>query len=272
MRLIITALVLMCSQLCSAQSVKDSASPAAKDTIPAMFDYGRDFKAIVEKTKDRTSAFYYDKLLKKFLDEDSTITKQETLALMIGFTEDPHFKPWEDLQTEKEIFDMNDSADYQGSLDASKPYLNTHPLSLRILKERSFSYNQLKQKDSAIYYMNLVDKIMKAMIYSGKGKKPETPIFSLGLADGEYFIPNVGMSVAGKSTDWDKHSRFLEIIDAMNDMGEHNKYYFIIQHAKDKIDDDQVNEGQVKKSKKKKSKPYKKDLPEAQEKAPAPTN
>jgi hypothetical protein len=98
--------------------------------------------------------------------------------------------------------------------------------------------------------MDQVDKVMEAMIYSGKGKTPETPIFSLGLADGEYFIPNIGMTVASKNTLWNKHNHFLEVIDAMNDMGEHKNYYFVIQHAKDKIDDDRVNDAQPKKAKK----------------------
>ncbi|MBC7536291.1 MAG: DUF4919 domain-containing protein [Ferruginibacter sp.] len=254
MRATIILVILFCGFMSLGQQVRKDSS-----FFPNGFDYARDFKVIVEKSRDKTSDFYYHKLLAKFLNEDSTITRAETLALMIGYTEDPHFKPWKDMETEKEIFDLNDSADYEGSLEASKTYLNTHPLSLRVLKERSFSYNQLKNKDSAQFFMDMVDRVMSAMIYSGKGKTPETPIFSLGLADGEYFIPNVGMSVAGKSTDWNKHKHFVEVIDAMNEMGEHNKFYFVIQHAKEKIDDDEVNDAPVKKSKKsKKSKTSKK--------------
>src|SRR5205085_8894764 len=108
----------------------------------------------------------------------------------------------------------------------------------------------LKITDSANYFMDLVGKVMDAMIYSGKGRTPETPIFSLGLADGEYFIPNAGMTVAAKATDWNKYNHFVEMIDAMNDMGEHKKYYFVIQHAKEKIDDDTVNDSHPKKPKK----------------------
>ena len=217
---------------------------------PVPFDYQRDFKMILEKTKDKTSDLAYHKLLTRFLNKDSAISRAETLALMIGFTEDPHFKPFKDMETEKEIFDLNESASYEESLDESKIYLQTHPLSLRVLKERSYSYHQLKKADSAKYFMDLVDKIMGAMIYSGKGKTPETPIFSLGLADGEYFIPNVGMSMGKKSTMWNKHKHFVEVIDGMNDMGEHINYYFVIQHAKEKIDDDEVNDAPVKKTKK----------------------
>ena len=243
-------LVFLFTAVKSYEQIKIDSAAAKKDTLPTVFNYAKDFKPILEKTLDKTSKFYYHKLLPKFLDLDSTITKQETLALMIGFTEDPHFKPWEDMQTEKDIFDLNDSSDYQGSLDASKIYLQTHPLSLRILNERSFSYHQLKMTDSADYFMELEKRIMDGMIYSGKGKTPETAIFSMGLNDGEFFIPNAGMTVANKSTEWNKYHHFVEVIDAMNDMGVHVNYYFDIQHAKDKIDDDTVNDAPVKKAKK----------------------
>ncbi|MFT3910612.1 MAG: DUF4919 domain-containing protein [Ferruginibacter sp.] len=252
MRIFITLILLFSGLKAYEQKLKDSVPP-----VP--FDYSRDFKVILEKTKDRTSELYYHKLLVKLLNIDSSISRPEVLALMIGFTEDAHYKPWEDMQTEKEIFDLNDSADYQGSLDASKIYLATHPLSLRVNKERSYSYHQLKMKDSADYFMDLVDKIMGAMIYSGKGRTPETPIFSLGLDDGEHFIPNVGMTVAAKNTEWNKRNQFVEVIDAMDEMGIHKNYYFVIQHAKDKVDDDTINDSQEKKPKKTKKKESKKE-------------
>ena len=67
-------------------------------------------------------------------------------------------------------------------------------------------------QDSGTYFMALNDKIMEAMIYSGKGKTPETAIFSLGFADGEYFIPNVGFRIEKKDTDWNKYGDFMEVI------------------------------------------------------------
>ncbi len=223
------------------------------------FNYQRDFRAIVEKTKDKTSDLYYQKLLIRFLDNDPSLTRAQTLALMIGYTENAHYKPFKDMETEKDIYDLNENGDYDEALVQSKAYLATHPLSLRILKERSFAYHETKKLDSAKYFMDLVDKVMNAMIYSGKGKKPEEPIFSLGLADGEWFIPNVGLTITGKNTAWNKNNNFMEVIDTVNFDGMHVNYYFVIQHAKDKIDDDEVNDANPKKPKKPSKKSNKKD-------------
>ncbi len=231
---------------------------ASFEQVP--FDYQRDFKAVLEKTKDKTSDLYYQKLLIRFLNNDSALSRAETLALMIGYTEEKHYKPYKDMSTEQQIFEMNEDGDYEGSLDESKTYLQTHPLSLRVLKERSYSYHQLYKKDSAGYYMDLVDKVMGAMIYSGKGKTPETAIFSLGLIDGEHFINNVGMTPAHKTTTSPKSKVLMYIVDALSDEGIHANFYFVLQHARDKMDEDEIGEDAVVKPKKpRKEKGDKKD-------------
>lgn len=226
---------------------------------PVPFNFQRDFKAILEKTKDKTSDLYYQKLLIRFLDNDSSLSRAETLALLIGFTENPHYKPYKDMGTEKEIFDMNEDGDYEAALVESKIYLQTHPVSLRILKERSYSYHQLRKQDSAKYFMDLVDKVMGAMIYSGKGKTQDAAIFSLGLIDGEHFIENAGLTVANKTTSSAKSKTLYYIVDALSDEGTHTDYFFILQHARDKMNEDEIGEEPVTKPKKGKKEKSKKD-------------
>lgn len=224
-------------------------------TTPPPFNYHRDFKQIFDSTQESSSPVYYQKLIRRFLNNDSSLTNPEVLALMIGFTKNPHFKPMDDMEKEIEIFDLNKQGEYREAIRKSIPYLQTHPLSLLVLREISFAYQQVSKKefqknlimdsavlyqDSAIYYMALNDKIMEAMIYSGKGKTPESAIFSLGLADGEYFIPNVGFKIEKKDTDWNKNGDFMEIIKTIIADQSTVDYYFVIQHAKQKIDDDEA--------------------------------
>ena len=241
MKYIITLMLLILYN----NSFEQTPSPA-----PVAFNYQRDFKMILEKTKDKGSDLYYQKLLIRFLDNDSSLTRSEMLALMIGFTEQRNYKPYKNLTTEQEIYDLNENGEYEEALNMSKTYLQKNPLSLRILKERSYSYHQLRKKDSADYFMNQVEKVMNAMIYSGKGKTPETGIFSLGLTDGEHFINNVGMTPANKTTSSPKSKVLMYIVDALSDEGTHTNYYFIIQHARDKIDEEEIGEEPVVKPKK----------------------
>lgn len=226
-----------------------------ESTLPA-FDYKRDFKNILARTKNKHDTLFYLKLLTRFQENDSSLTPAETLALMIGYTESRFFKPYANMQTELEIIKLNDKGYYLDALDESKEYLRTHPLSLSINKERSYAYHMLKKKDSARFFMRLADKIMEAMIYSGKGRTPETAFFSLGLVDGDYFIPNVGLSVWGKKTDVDKHRNYLYVIDAVSLEDVHKTYYFNIQHAKQKMDLEEDTEQLAKEKKPKKKRGF----------------
>lgn len=200
------------------------------------FNYQRDFKTILDRTKNRYDTLYYIKLLTRFQDNDSTLTRAEILALMIGYTESRFFKPYADMLLEKEIIELNDDGHYKDAIHESRKYLQTHPLSLSINKECSFAYYQLRRKDSARYYMDMADMIMEGMIHSGKGKTPETAFFSLGLADGDFFIPNVGLTVFGRTTGKDRFRNHMYVIDAVSLEDVHTSYYFNIQHAKRKMD------------------------------------
>jgi hypothetical protein len=244
-------------------------SAASAFSQPA-FEYKRDFKPFLEQSQDRQSPLYYQKLLIRFLDRDTSLSDMETLAMMIGYTEDSHYKPFEDMEKETEIFAMNEEGMYDDVIDKGRKYLQTHPLSLRVLKEASYAYFQKQQQDSADYYMDLVEKLMNAMIYSGTGKKPEQPIFSLGLADGEYFIPNIGLKVLDKNTDWNANNQFIEVIKASKSGDDEILYYFMIEHAKQKIDDDKVNEADGNKKKKDDKKKKDKGWKGNKETAPAP--
>ena len=222
------------------------------------FDYQKDFKPILAKTKDSTTTIGYDKLLARFKANDTTMSKYEVLALMIGFTDQPDYKPYDDIDIEKDIFVLNDNGNYEDALAEADTFLSAHPLSLRVLKEKSYSLHQLKKADSAVYYMDLVHKIMLAMLFSGNGKTPESPIFALGLSDGERFIENAGMTVGNKGTGENKTGTYMELVDAITDEGEHKNMFFVIQHARNKVSgsdkpDNNFKKGS-KKSKKKESK------------------
>ena len=244
------------------------------DSTVKTFNYKKDFKSILTNSQDQESNLYYEKLLKRFQDNDSSLTNYETLALMIGYTENPKYKPMEDMEKEVEIFDHNNDNQFSEAIEKSKSYLQGHPVSLLVLREISYAYSKISKVyekdmvfDSAIYfnglssyYMSLNDRIMEAMIFSGKGRTPENPIFSLGLADGEHFIPNVGYQIEKKNTLWNKNGDFLEHIVALDKLTTKD-FYFVIQHAKLKIDDDsdikldeqnrQIKNGKTKKQKSK---------------------
>lgn len=241
------------------------------------FNYKQDFKTILEASQEQGNPLYYYDLMDRFIKNDSSLTNYETLALMIGFTENSYYKPLEDMETEQDIFDLNMDGQYRPAFEKAVKYLKNHPLSLLANREAFFACQRISKdfqkqfimdsavmfQDSAVYYMALNDRIMEAMIFSGKGRTPENPIFSLGLADGEHFIPNVGYKIDNKDTEWNKNKDFLEVITAVDNLTT-KKFYFVIQHAKLKIDDDKADEMTEKNEKKKSKKKADKDKQKSQ--------
>ncbi|HKR03639.1 MAG TPA: DUF4919 domain-containing protein [Bacteroidia bacterium] len=197
------------------------------------FHYNKDFKKILEKTKDANDDLSYDKLLKRFNTNDTTLTDYEVLSLLIGFTNQPAFKPYKDLKTERAIKSLNSEKKYQEALDTANLFLINHPVSQQAIIEKSFALDKLGQEDSARYYLYRFRKIMQAMAFSGKDKEP---YFALGPADGQNFIiKTMSASIGVMGSGSDKHGNFLDILEAKFKDGTSQNIYFIIQHATDKM-------------------------------------
>lgn len=206
------------------------------------FNYNSDFKNILAKTKSPSDNLSYDKLLKRFSVNDTTLSNFEVLALLIAYTDKPEFKPYRDINDERKIFVMNDNGKFQEAIDSANLFLKLHPLSVKVLFEKAYSFHKLGQDDSSHFYYMKGRMIFEAMSYSGNGKSPETPIFALGPADGQDYIYKYvdskieGASIGVMGSGSDKNGNFLDILEVVpKDGSAPYKLYFIIQHATDKM-------------------------------------
>jgi hypothetical protein len=203
------------------------------------FNYAKDFKTILERSKDKTDAFYYDNLLARFNSNDLTLTSHEILALLIGYTGKPDFKPYKDISKERDIYDIIGNGKFEEGLREASKFLATHPLSVKVLFEKSYAFYKLGKRDSSDVYFSRGKRIFDAMEYSGDGKTTETPMFSLGPADGQDYIhrrlqSSIGIMGSGR----DKNGNFLDMLDAEDKFGTTTKMYFIIEHAAKKMFDE----------------------------------
>ncbi len=200
------------------------------------FNYQSDFKNILAKTKDKDDNLSYDKLLKRFKVNDTTLTHYEVLALLIGFTDKPDYKPYDDLTKEREVYKLNGEGKFTEGLELANKFLATHPLSVSVLIEKSYSFSKLGSKDSAQFYLYQGRRIFEAMYFSGNGTKKETPTFALGPADGQDYITKfVGEKIGSMGSGSDNNGNFLDILEVKFEDGESIQLYFVIQHAVKKM-------------------------------------
>jgi len=217
------------------------------------FNYKDDFKKVLLKTKDINDSLSYDKLLKQFNSNDTSLTDFEVLALLIGYTDKPEYKPYRDLDIEREIYKLNGDKKYKAGLELGKKFIKTHPLSVKTLFEISFSFHKLNKEDSAQYYIYQGQRIFKAMYFSGDGKSKETATFALGPADGQdYILKFVGADIGTMGSGRDKDGNFLDILEAKFEDGNKMNLYFIIQHATRKMFGGKSIEEELKEQKKNK--------------------
>jgi len=200
------------------------------------FNYTNDFKSILARTKDSADNLFYEKLLTRFNANDTTLTDFEVLCLMIGFTDQPEYKPYQDISTEREIYNMNGEGKYREALESGMEFIQAHPLSVKTLFEIAYAYHNLDNEDSAQIYVQRGRRIFDAMYFSGNAKTPETAAFALGPADGQDFIYKfVGADIGMMGSGSDDNGNFLDILEAKLDNGKSIQLYFNVQHATDKM-------------------------------------
>ena len=219
------------------------------------FNYKKDFKTILAKTKDVNDILHYDKLVSRFKKNDTTFSNAEVLALMIGFTGRPEYKPYDDLKEEDNIYNLNAEGKYEEALIKADEFLGTHPLSLKVIYEKSFSYFKAQNNDSAKFYAKQGQRIFNAMAYSGDGRTKQTPIFALGPTDGQDYIYKFMQGGIGeKDSGYDEDGNFLDILELNFRTGQSYQLFFITQHAVEKKVSGKVIESAGEKEKKEKKK------------------
>ncbi|MEO0470312.1 MAG: DUF4919 domain-containing protein [Bacteroidota bacterium] len=225
------------------------------------FQYHTDFDSVLTLTQTENHPLYYPGQLKRFHQRDTSLSSFEILALMIGFTKQPYFRPYAYLETERRIYRLNDDGKFQEALQASDSLLALAPFSARALIEKSYALYKLNQPDSSAYYSWKFRSMMEAMAISGKGTSADEAIFALGPADGQLFVQKAlasGIGTMGSGRD--SLGNFVDILEAIiedPETGEKNniRLYFQIQHAVSTMFLDMPEAGdQSKKGKKKKKK------------------
>lgn len=197
------------------------------------FSYHRDFKVLLSRTQDKTDPFYYDTLLQRFLNDDSSLTSYEVLVLQIGFTAKEEYKPYKNLETERELYRLNSDGKINEALELCKSFIKTHPLSFSANRELSYCYHKLGNKKLKEKYWKRFQKIADSMVLPGKGTDINNSLFALGPADGQTLIRSLWFKEIGTmGSGRDENGYFHDILEMkFEDSDKSVTLYFNIDHA-----------------------------------------
>ena len=197
------------------------------------FTYHTDYPRLLARTQARADALFYPKQLKRFVQNDTSLTDYEVLALLVGFTADKNYHPYPDLAVERNLYRLNDQGKYREAASKGRSFNKTHPLNQATLIELSFAYHQLHKPDSAAYFVLQFHRVMDAMALSGSGLHPDSALFSLAPGDGQNFILKYLRAEIGSiNSATDAHGNQLETMEYVSEEdGARLPLYFNIQHA-----------------------------------------
>ncbi|TYA74878.1 DUF4919 domain-containing protein [Seonamhaeicola marinus] len=194
----------------------------------------RDFESVkyntIEKNiADEASNLFYPKLMKRFLESDSTFNLKEKRHLYYGYSFDENYSPYgssdysdslrgvlkkEQLKTNdfKEIIRLGDSI------------LKEEPFDLRTLNYQLYAYENLENRDKFKFRLNQMKVIIDAIISTGDGEKKKTAFYVLYTSH-EYELLNIlGLQFGGRQS-LIEHYDYLTV--AKNDHGIEGMYFEI---------------------------------------------
>lgn len=199
------------------------------------FEYKKDFENILKESKNKNSDFNYEKLLPRFNTNDTTLTDKQMLSLLIGFTNNIHYKPYKDLEFRRNLYKLNDDKKFDEAIKEGNQFIINQPFDLKTLFELSYAHHKKGDQKLADAYLMKATMIFKAMIYSGDGKSIDSPMFALNPSDGQDFIRKAfGAKIGKMGSGRDKNGYFIDMLE-MKDGEESQMMYFIIPHATKKM-------------------------------------
>ncbi len=198
------------------------------------FNYHRDFQQLLAHSQDSNSSLYYPKLLRRFNQNDSTLTDTEVLALQIGYTAKAAYLPFKTVHEEGSIKQLVAQEKYEQALKVCDKLLRKNPLNLTALMGKSLIYWKFGQ-DSLDYYRHKQLKLVSAVLASGDGTA-EQPFFVLSPLDGQSLIVQVlGGSVGSMGSSIDANDYYLDMLEFKKAGREPQMLYFNISHATAKL-------------------------------------
>ncbi len=208
-----------------------SLSAFSQDKID--FDYTKDYDSILKSTKDSTSKIFYKDLYERFEKADSTLTNYELVALQIGYTDNPKYWPYQDIELEREIWTLNEKKEFGLSEKKLDTLLSNNPFNILGHREMSYVQNKLGNKKIADLHYEQFNLIVTSVLSTGDGTSYENSWFTLSPADGQWIIKLVFQQrICSMGSGSDDNGNFHDILGIkFEDSKDCNKLYFNIEPA-----------------------------------------
>ena len=175
-----------------------------------------DYRTIRQAIQNSKGPHYYPQLMRRYLQNDTTLTIEQYRNLYYGFTlqEDyvPYQRPHKDLyQIRQRIVDTNgDMKTCRDAIKIAQAAIDDNPFDLLAISTMTFSFRQLKDTVSFSRWNDKQTSLLDAIISSGDGEDELSPIHVINL-EHEYEVLNrLGLEIEADSLCND-HVEYLKV-------------------------------------------------------------
>lgn len=124
------------------------------------------FDSLQALTLNAESPYAYEKLLKRFL-EDDLINEWETYLLCLGYAKTETYSPYSDLSGD--LYKNNKDGNYDKTLEHEQELLKENPVSASMYRELMYAHRRKGENEIADRYQRRVQRLYEAMIFTGDG-------------------------------------------------------------------------------------------------------
>ena len=188
---------------------------------------------------NKGSQYYYPKLMKRYLNSDSSLTLKEKSLLYYGFVFQDEFKNDRNrlYRDSLRIFFAVDSLtnlDAERIIQFSDSILVVNPFNLRALNYRAYAFDHQGKGERAQGVIFRINVVLGAILNSGYGLSPDSPFYVIRESD-EYAVINaMGFLFDGK------HKKVKDKYDYLTISGSEkgvDGLYFLVTTCNDKAEE-----------------------------------
>lgn len=174
-------------------------------------------------TSDASSPYAYRRLLQRYLADDSSLTPAEMYFLIIGYSADPEYSPfnYSEISAIKMIAGYNQDTAIKKALNL----VNTNPLNPSLNRELMYCYRKKNDYNTAAKYERRIQQFFNGVLYSGNGTCSR-PYISLWSREEYNFIAYLGCRQTETHSMENCAGQMAEVIDMVNPKGNETEHIY----------------------------------------------
>ncbi len=192
---------------------------------------GIPIKLIKEMSLDKGSVYFFDKLIKRYLVNDTTLKQIDYFMLYYGYAYQPQYNPYKHKPLEDSLPKLTEKKEGRNAIKIANQILSENPFSLIANVEKAYTAHALGKPAYALVNMYRYYKIAETIQKSGTGESYENPLVVISPNDATAFITRYQLTVISKTLNGE-NGRWYDVYLVKNKENKEYPIFFDITFAR----------------------------------------